>query len=915
MDEAYNPAEGEQPTHPLLVAYGLLKHSPMGPALMELFKPLIESALGKMPFGLDYHSYDPTQTLESNLYESRKYDTITRYFGTTRPGRGNPLSQVSDEIRKVTATNINRMLGYGPIEARAATDEKNYVQDFLVSMLVDSKLKRASNQITDALYNRSVEWDPSAVFTAPSSQEFPRARNYLTAGGVLLQEVLGGAARGDFGGMSMEDVGTVARRMINTGGFDFNGDFIKPSSKQSPGNIESRVQRFTSDLNQYTHAINALQDVINGPVSDLLDSFEKLTGSKLTATTTGRVDALSYAMRNVMRQGVIDAHGLASLTSTQYGFIAPFGGTLMQASAAATATAAALSYGVGIEGLNDLELGTALAHDNARRFANGTQRAVATAYVHWRQKQRLADNADVKDSFIAAMRKGGRTLDEGVNAYLRENAGDVGYLEGSAAVTSAMADPTFLAYSRTTYVSDYRKQLQDIANAVAASNPKMDRGRIVSALTSTYDPVRMQQNLVDAGLSSNAAAAVVNSVEMTAMNITGADTVQKALGVIGSAEGAVNTLTQNLAGDTLRRVRGVKRAQGLDGIVQTLMAPESAKGGPITIARLIKAYMGVDGVDESVEGWADTMWSARQIGLAAGLKKADEAAAAAKARGGELSQDEYNKIVGAEVQKATAESRKDIVGKISNATGISVEQIERDFDAAMKYGDTGISILTASISNTGLYEEVKGKDGKPALRLRSAEEQKKVVGAAKSRLYTMLGDTIPHTLKEFQDAAADLNISEKDVKRMYLAHAWGYTRDIPDGGLAIQVTDKEIEKYESEYKDLEAQYRKAHPKVKEINQEELAAGVHTRMQLQRRVDAIRAAGRQDGKQLSDSEVAERLKKEIESGDDFKAQVEAYRQMAGFKDIDALASSVSERDGVLGFLDRILKAIQQLKTKP
>ena len=559
------------------------------PGIRQQIESLMQGALGSPGYGLNYLGYDPTKTVEYNIAQQRRSNIILDHLTS---GQNAAYKKISENA----TANMLRFMGYDADRAAAEAKNTGGIGSFLSNMFIQPRVRAAAGSMASALYGRSAAWDPSAA-SASASIEAQQA--FMSTANAWIDTTLMAAANKQFGGMGIEDVGKLAGAYAQIGGFDTVSGIKSPQGKQQ------RITEINTELQKYAESVNMLRDVIDGPVEKILSSFEKLTGSKLVATATGRVSDIASAMRNVLMDGRIDERGLANMVASQYGLIAPMGGSLMQATAMATASAAAMNYGVRIGGLSDIEFGNALAQDNARMVANGDLRSIAAAYVRWRGKR--ADTADTKEEFLAEMRKkGGGSLAAQAQAYLAGQNIDAAFM-GSALVTGTMADTSFITAARTSYANRYNTARDDIIR-------RYGLGKYANIINGNYDIADIQDRLMRAGVKE--ADQVGTALGAAAMEITGAATWQTAMATIGSAQGAYNTIQRNLAGDSFRRIRGQISAGGVTGVLDAMM---SGNGSPMSVARIIKAAMGID-VGDLKKGGSDL--ALKKIAAATGMSEA-----------------------------------------------------------------------------------------------------------------------------------------------------------------------------------------------------------------------------------------------------------------------------------------------------
>lgn len=540
------------------------------PGIAESIEPLAQWLLGKPGYGLSWTMLDPSKTLQYNIAQTqRRVQLNSALYGALNQAQG----AVTDNLM----TNFYSLMGYSPEMARLAAEQGRggLLHTAAEQFLIRPQISDAYYNIGNALYNRSVAWNGNTPYGQGNE-----SAAYWSHGGELLQTVITNAANKVYGGMSVSDASVLAGQMIGVGALEEGGSF----SKASQGERQARIRKFSRELRDYASSVNTLQDVIEGPVEQILESFEKLTGNKLVSMSVGRVDALSNAMRNVLMTGNISTQGVANLTAQQYGLIAPYGGNMTLASAMALSNAAALSYGHRIEGLSDIQLSGGLAQDNARMLLNGRLRMSAAAYTHWRRAHGYEDNQGTRERFFA----------QNINPedYIRTN-GVSGAELASVSTTNAMADPSFVAQARMGSVNTYRSLLDRMVGNLTVSDDR--RERIGKILNSTFDIGRMEEMLVKEGLVSQAEAAEIGrAVGVIGRTAAGNSDTATAMGMLATTEGGASITMRTQGGSLFRKLQGIKGGvDGFAGIVNAFTG-EDKLGTGWDVGRMIASFMGLN---------------------------------------------------------------------------------------------------------------------------------------------------------------------------------------------------------------------------------------------------------------------------------------------------------------------------------
>lgn len=552
------------------------------PGIAESLEPIAKALLGKPGFGLSWLGLDASRSLQYNIENARRRAQLhsAEFYGQ--------LQAAQNTVTTNLMTSWYTAMGYDPDQARVAAQQGSggILHTLGETFLVRPQIDAAYYNIGNALYSRGPAWDRNAPYSNAG-----QAGAYWRAGGNLLNEVIVEAANKGYAGLSVKDASAIAGAMIRSGAFEEEGPFGAQESQ--PGRTSARIKKFSQELRSYAASIGTLQDVIQGPVEDIMQAFEKLTGNRLVSMSTGRVAALSNAMRNVLSAGNIDQMGLRNLTAQQYGLIAPFGGTMAQAAAMALGTAGAVNAAPRIEGLSDLQLGVGIAQDNAKMLLSGITRQYAAAQVYWRRANNMEDTPENREQFYRMLRTrySGMSRTEAIQQYLKDNNVNSAMMT-SVSVTNAMADPTIMTEARMDMVDNYRQAVGKYVDNLSL-DPEV-KNQLKAKLGTTYDLGRIGDFLSKAGVKDqNLIGQIEKNLGLIARSITDMGDTAVAMGTIGSNAAAANATRMTLAGNRYAKYQGVRLGQGgLEGLVSSMMADPEANGW--TIGQMLASFMGLD---------------------------------------------------------------------------------------------------------------------------------------------------------------------------------------------------------------------------------------------------------------------------------------------------------------------------------
>lgn len=566
---------------PIAQILQILMSTGLGQQLMD---QLYLSGTGGNIFGFTPSNYDPSKTLAYNFYAKREAERANNMFGDA-------VAHAVSENSKRYAEGFYRALGY---KGGAATDKANAnnpVQNLILSTLVEPRLRNAASRMQAALYARKDQWDVDARFRDPQDpHNRPGARweAYSRAGSSLIESVMHQAVSGGFSGMGVEDVSAIAARMIGVGAF---AERPTKGGKQT-GEDPARIKRFKLELESYADSIHTLQDVIDGPVEDIMNAFEQLTGSKMVSTSHGRVSQLANAARNVLSKGVIDAGTLGRITSAQYQMIAPYGGTQMQAAGMGLVTGAMLSAGVRVEGVSDQQLANTITKMNARSLADGSQRAAAGAYAHFLAKNGLENNDISRARFMNEIGNSRLSFKASVAKYIQENHVSNAELY-SARATNLMGNPEFTAAMHMGALQSFEKGVSRQLQAKGIGGDRLSR--IMSLVKSVQDPAVLESELIkefgNGYEGRQRAQSVANIIKYQATRATGETNEYAALAGLGSIRNGARILQENRSQAAWKMLANYKGENGIAGMFQALV---NAGGNDVTVGDMLGGFFGLD---------------------------------------------------------------------------------------------------------------------------------------------------------------------------------------------------------------------------------------------------------------------------------------------------------------------------------
>ena len=557
---------------------GLLNLLMGSDAVRQLLDSLWTLATGGNPLDQSPVYWNPAQSLGTNYQSTRRTEQLLGMFGSA-------IKDATTYSGMAAARGFyQNVMGYDATRAAQAAQAGSPLQSILTGLLVEPEAKQAARRMGSSLLDRRSQWDQASELLG--RDQIRTDSNWSAAGSELISRVSRAAVDGDFSGLGIGTSGELAARMIGAGQFDRRGG-------KGGENDEQRINRFGSTLRQYSRSIASLKEVIEGPLDDILGTFEEFTGSNLVSTSTGRVNAISEGMRNVLETGIITPGQLYERSIDQYLAIAPYGGTRMLAASQTLVNAAVEANMPGVEGVDKVDFRREQLKLNARMLANGTAQSMGAAYAWWKdQHTEFADDMAARSAFADEMRaQGGGDFNSGIANYLKNNNISASY-RNSAAARSAMNNPELLALAQhDALINGYNRRVKDILTSSGLSAELLDN---------VYDPETQQKRIQAAlelggmsqGDARNRAADIQRQIGSGARIVTGANNEVNALSMVGAITGGVRQLEQNRAATTWGMISGEQVSQtGVAGMIQALQK----KGlGVATIGDLLGSAFGID---------------------------------------------------------------------------------------------------------------------------------------------------------------------------------------------------------------------------------------------------------------------------------------------------------------------------------
>lgn len=293
---------------------------------------------------------------------------------------GDLTEEMEEGFNRQVAEGVFKAFGYSEANARVAADGN---LGRMISKLADfgNPRKAGLASLTSALYSRRNMFKvDDGLLESYVSQAHGGRR--------IIRELTKAFDDREFGRMTFSEVGDVASKLIRTGQFDITTAQAETPDAKTNTTTNSRIDRLKGRIKSYSSSLDRLKDVIDGDMSKVLDSMDKLFGGTTIAMSAAKLEKITSSMQHAALITGVDAKTIAQNAGLGYSYIASVGGTQ------------GMGVRMGIEAsyyTQNLPSDARLSKDEMRSatlmaLANTARsqesRSLATAYVLWRQNQK-----------------------------------------------------------------------------------------------------------------------------------------------------------------------------------------------------------------------------------------------------------------------------------------------------------------------------------------------------------------------------------------------------------------------------------------------------------------------------------------------------------------------------------------------
>lgn len=412
------------------------------------------------------------------------------------------------------------------------------------------------------------------MFMNPSVGASALSKSFTDAGA----EIIKGIGDGSIQGYSIEDALKVSTLFTRQGKYDFTDN-------------SQRATKMKKDLQDYAEGINNLRDALQGSLEQVLDSFEKLTGSSATIMQKDRFTAISRGLYGATTIGGVTPQLLQSAIATQHATLQGLGATQATSATLGTLNANILANGVSVEGASQNLMNEALTRQSSRWMATGKAKELTAAFGWWADTQGKARTAETFEEFRSSVMNGNLS-ETNVRRYLQRNKVSGTYIN-SARNARNMASPYI-------YQAFHEQNVQSYENAF--SNFQARNGLKATDMYLTDDELfqqlseREKQRTGRNSLSRSALDRITQTVESRRNIIRGITQTTDADNGLNILRNQKQMLNQQQVAQGSVLLQGLLGQQtsigGIAGVIQHMIKDKGISSD--TIGGILSSYLGTD---------------------------------------------------------------------------------------------------------------------------------------------------------------------------------------------------------------------------------------------------------------------------------------------------------------------------------
>ena len=359
----------------------------VGPLLIPYLRPLIGMGIDKLSDS-ENNSIRPSDFMMLRGSTAKLLQRKYRSRGL-KDMYGDATDRLISADNSRMAEGFFRGLGYSDIKAKVAAGSG---LGSALTALTDfqSATKEGINTLSSTLYSRR-----GSMRVSPGGE----AESYVSQAhsGRRLIKGLVDAYRGDeFGGMSFSEVSGIASRIMRTGALD--------TATETGGSEDSRLERIKARIKGFSGSLDKLKDVIDGDMSKVLDSMDKLFGGTTVAMANAKLDKITTSMQHAALLTGATGKDIAERGALAYSNIAAVGGTQGMGVRIGTQSLYYTQTDSDDARVSRSQLIKGVSEGLSSTVLRGENRHLAEAFVAWRRMRKSKNKKDVSfDTFMRGL--------------------------------------------------------------------------------------------------------------------------------------------------------------------------------------------------------------------------------------------------------------------------------------------------------------------------------------------------------------------------------------------------------------------------------------------------------------------------------------------------------------------------------
>lgn len=534
--------------------------------LMPLVQMLSQFFVGNSSLGVSLN-----RILENKSYTHSmgQYDAYKARTNFTNPITENIYNIAGDKLYQSSL----RLLGYPASKAQEMSRDGGpgvSALKWLASLGMESSMKSSASAFANAAYNQ-------ILYASPSANMRNARESYKAAGEAIFNSI----AANELKGYTTSEALAVASTFIRQGRYN-NIDESDTNANNT------RVNRIKQDLKAYSEGIMNLRDGLQGSLEEVLQSFEKLTGSSATVMQKDRFTAITRSLYNATTFGGVTPQLLQAAVATQHAYLQGLGATQATSTAMGIVNANVIAQGATVEGATDNTMAEALNRLGGQWVSTGRLKELTAAFQWWSDNKRVERNAETFQQFINN-ELGGNIAADNVHNYLVTQNIDAAYINSSR-VRRNMASPYMHQAFLQERVNQYQKQFAQLQK----QNSLIQNEDIFISDDDFF--ARMQERYRASGLTDSEATSQADKAVRARRNMYGnlmymtdADTGFNLLKNIGMMD---RQQRRRKSTDIMAKLIGNNRSiSGLAGALQTMLKDHPDE---FTFADIVRGSLGLD---------------------------------------------------------------------------------------------------------------------------------------------------------------------------------------------------------------------------------------------------------------------------------------------------------------------------------